>query len=84
MTPETEIAKQIAPEIMQNIWPVIYSAGFAGLVCLILLLFLYKILTKHIEAQTRNSLMLEEVGKDLKDIAASLHDLEKYIERRQR
>ena len=82
MTPEAEIAKQLAPELMQNVWPIIYSAGFAGLVCLVLLWILYKTLTNHTEAQIKNTLLLEEVAKDLKEIAKSLHDLERYIERR--
>lgn len=84
LSPEAQIAQQLAPQVLQSVWPVIYSAGFAGLICLILLWILYKTLQRYTETQIKNTLQLEEIGKDLKEIAAALRELEKYIERRQR
>jgi len=75
---------QAAEQLLRNAWPVIYSAGFAGLVCLILLYILYRLLSQYTEAQIKNTLMLEEITKDLRQIVDKLGGLERHLERRQR
>jgi hypothetical protein len=81
-SPEADIARELAPAVLQSVWPVIYSAGFAGVVCLVLLWILYKTLSRHTEAQIKNTMQLEEISKDLKEIARSFKDMERFIERR--
>jgi len=82
MSVESEIARELAPAVLQGVWPVIYSAGFAGVVCLVLLWILYKTLSRHTEAQIKNTEKLETISEDLKEIVKSLRDMERFIERR--
>jgi len=68
--------------IPQEAWPVIYSAGFAGIVCLILLWILFNTLSRHTEAQIRNTAQLEEISRDLKEVVRAFAAFQAVIERR--
>jgi hypothetical protein len=80
-----QVAREVSPIVSivpQDAWPVIYSAGFAGIVCLILLWILFKVLSKHTEAQIRNTMQLEEISRDLKEISTAFRAFQSVIERR--
>jgi len=82
-TLEAQVVREVmTPAVPVEAWPVIYSAGFAGIVCLILLWILYNVLTKHTEAQIKNTATLDEISKDLKEIAHSYRTFQSVIERR--
>lgn len=79
---ENMMDPQVQSQVLTGLLPVMASAGFAGVVCLILLWIIHKVLDKHSTMMIKNTATLEEVAKDLKDIATALRQVQGNLERR--